>query len=194
MKVMIDWYCTLLGARVAFADEQAAFLAYDEEHHRIGLLHDVKELLPRPEGWAVGFYHAAFTYKDLGTLLANYERLKAVGVLPWRPIIHGPTVSLYYRDPDGNDIETQVDVFPTAEAAIEWMQGDAFKANPIGVFFDPDVMVERFKAGVPMSELLRRPDSPAETYFGAGTAATADRSLDGPASRNSDISGGGARP
>lgn len=34
---------------------------------------------------------------------------------------HGPTTSLYYRDPDGNQIETQVDNFETAEEATAFM-------------------------------------------------------------------------
>ena len=37
--------------------------------------------------------------------------------MPVRTINHGPTVSMYYKDPDGNQVELQVDVFDKAGAA-----------------------------------------------------------------------------
>jgi hypothetical protein len=50
---------------------------------------------------------------------------------PYRPIRHGPTLSLYYRDPDGNQLEFQIDLL-APEAANDFLRGEAFKANPIG--------------------------------------------------------------
>ena len=71
-----------------------------------------------------------------------------------------PTLSLYYKDPDGNRIEFQVDCFATADEANAYMQGDAFAANPIGVNFDADELVEQFRKGVPERQLLARPEGP----------------------------------
>ena len=59
-----------------------------------------------------------------------------------------------------NRIEFQVDCFATAEEANAYMRSDAFAANPIGVQFDPDDLVEQFRKGVPESQLLARPDMP----------------------------------
>ena len=56
-----------------------------------------------------------------------------------------PTVSMYYKDPDGNAVELQVDAYPTKELAAGFFDTDAFRQNPIGVPF------------VPEEELLRRP-------------------------------------
>lgn len=42
---------------------------------------------------------------------------------------HGPTTSIYYRDPDGNDIETQVDNFDTTAEADEFFASEAFAIN-----------------------------------------------------------------
>jgi hypothetical protein len=39
------------------------------------------------------------------------------GIVPVRTINHGPTVSMYYKDPDGNQVELQVDAFDKAGAA-----------------------------------------------------------------------------
>ncbi len=83
------------------------------------------------------------SYDDLAGLLGTYRRLKGLGILPYRPIHHGPTVSLYYRDPDGTAVELQVDAFPAKAEAARFLQTDAFRANPIGVAFDPDAMRSR---------------------------------------------------
>jgi hypothetical protein len=81
-------------------------------------------------------------------------------IAPYWPIRHGPTLSLYYKDPDGNRIEFQVDCFATADEANAYMRGDGFSSNPIGVNFDPDELVEQFKKGVPEQQLLARPEGP----------------------------------
>jgi catechol-2,3-dioxygenase len=155
---LIDWYSLVLGAHVAHASDKVAFLTYDDEHHRIALiaLHDYP---PRDETIRVGYYHTAFAYDSLADLLGNFVRLRELGIVPYRSINHGPTVSLYYADPDGNQIELQVDSFPDAQATNAWMSSDAFKRNPIGIDFDADEMLAQLRAGVPEVELMRRPDS-----------------------------------
>jgi catechol-2,3-dioxygenase len=155
---LIDWYAKVLGTRVAHASDEVAFLTYDDEHHRIALiaLHDYP---PRDETIRVGYYHTAFAYDSLADLLGNFVRLRELGIVPYRSINHGPTVSLYYADPDGNQIELQVDSFPDAAATNAWMRSDAFRRNPIGIDFDADEMLARLRAGIPEVELMRRPDS-----------------------------------
>jgi hypothetical protein len=63
---------------------------------------------------------------------------------------------MYYRDPDGNRVELQVDNFATAAEGEAWMKSAAFADNPIGVEFEPDDLHARFRAGVPVAELLAR--------------------------------------
>ena len=36
------------------------------------------------------------------------------------------------------------------------MNGPVFEANPIGVLFDADELVDRFEAGVPLEQLVRQ--------------------------------------
>ena len=78
------------------------------------------------------------------------------GIRPFFCVNHGPTTSMYYRDPDGNRIELQIDNFATAEEGRPGCISPAFDQNPIGVEYDPDELVEKFRAGVPVAELVVR--------------------------------------
>jgi catechol 2,3-dioxygenase-like lactoylglutathione lyase family enzyme len=155
---MVAWYRTVFGAEVAHADGMLAFLTYDDEHHRFAIA-NVPGLEEQP-AFAAGTDHVAFTYADLGDLLYTYARLAAGGIEPYWAVNHGPTTSLYYKDPDGNRVELQVDNFATADACNAWMRGGDFAANPIGVVFDPGDLLARYRAGEPLESLLRRPPLP----------------------------------
>lgn len=63
----------------------------------------------------------------------------------------------YYRDPDGNNLETQIDSFDTPEEATASMQTEDFKVNPFSVDFEPDDYIEKLKPSVPVKQLLERP-------------------------------------
>lgn len=158
LEQMIHWYCSVLGAKVVYGSDKIAFLTYDDEHHRIALV-ATAQFPDKPEQVCVGYAHTAFAYDSLMELFGTYVRLKADDILPVRSINHGPTVSFYYADPDGNQIELQVDSFPDADATTAWMRSEAFERNPIGIEFDPDEMLQKLNSGVPEVELMRRPDS-----------------------------------
>ncbi|SCB26799.1 VOC family protein [Cupriavidus alkaliphilus] len=156
-REVVDYYQTLLCARPSFANEVLTFLTYDEEHHRIAVL-NVPALGAQQAGVA-GVHHVAFTYGSLADLVANYEHAKRKGIEPVWCTNHGPTTSLYYRDPDGNQLELQVENFDTIEESTQFFFSPAFAENPIGVDFDPAELARRFHAGEPEAELKRRPDS-----------------------------------
>ena len=50
--------------------------------------------------------------------------------------------------------------FSTIEEGNAYMHSEAFATNPIGVQFDPDVLVEHYRSGAPEAELLKRPEGP----------------------------------
>jgi catechol-2,3-dioxygenase len=160
---MIRWYEEVFEAKVQHKNPALAFLTYDDEHHRFAF-GNLAVLDPAGKSSAAkadaGVDHVAYTYSSLGDLVDTYTRLKREGIRPYWPIRHGPTLSLYYKDPDGNRIEFQVDCFATAEDANAYMLGGDFASNPIGVNFDPDELVEQFKRGVPEEQLLARPEGP----------------------------------
>jgi catechol 2,3-dioxygenase-like lactoylglutathione lyase family enzyme len=155
---VIRWYATVLQARVAFRNDFIAFLTYDDEHHRVAVINTPGSAAPDPA--AAGVHHIAYTYTDLGELLATYRRLKAAGIEPVRCINHGPTTSMYYQDPDGLRVELQIDNFATMAEAHAYLTGPAFAENPIGVIFEPEQLIRDYEAGVAFDELIRRPPLP----------------------------------
>ncbi len=152
---MQEWYLSVLAARTIYADAGLAFLTYDEEHHRVALL-NAPDLAPQGAGMA-GVHHVAFTYANLGDLVATFERLRDLAIMPVYCTNHGPTTSLYYQDPDGNQIELQVDNFDTIEEATAFFYSPEFGENPIGVDFDPAELARRFHAGEADADIKRRP-------------------------------------
>ena len=154
---MVAWYQRVLNAETAFNEGGIAFLCYDDEHHRIAFI-EVPGLADQPAGIA-GVHHVAFTYASLKDLLGNYVRLRDEGITPAWPVNHGPTTSLYYADPDGNQLEFQVDNYDTVEEAGQFFFSDAFAANPIGVDYDPDELLRRLEAGEDEAKLKLRPPS-----------------------------------
>ena len=157
LGAMVAWYKQVLNAQPAFESDSIAFLAYDDEHHRIAFI-AMPNLSEQPAG-QVGVHHVAFTYDSLDTLLANYERLKDMGIEPIWPVNHGPTTSLYYADPDGNQLEFQIDNYDTVEEAGEFFFSEAFATNPIGVDVDPAALHQRLRSGENEQELKTRPAS-----------------------------------
>jgi len=155
---MVAWYETVLAARTVHSDGMLAFLTYDDEHHRIAIAR-IPGLEEAPAMHA-GTDHIAFTHADLGDLLNTWARLKSEGIEPYWCLNHGPTTSMYYKDPDGSKVELQIDNFDTDETN-RWMGSGEFAQNPIGIIFEPEELLARYRSGEPLETLLRRPPLPA---------------------------------
>jgi len=157
---MVAWYRDVFEADVVYENPALAFLTYDDEHHRFAFAN--LDLLKPGTGKSagdrgeIGVNHVAYTYASAADLLNTYARLKRAGILPYWPVHHGTTMSLYYADPDGNRMELQVDC-GTVQEAIAWMKSPAFAANPIGVLYDPDALLARLEAGENSDALLAVP-------------------------------------
>ena len=165
MAAMRDWYATVLGGHVIYENPSLCFVTYDDEHHRVAFV-DFGPLAPRDSAAGrelgpkpvetPGLHHVAFTFESMAEFLDNYVRLREAGIRPFFCVNHGPTTSMYYRDPDGNRIELQIDNFTTAEEGQAWMHSPAFDRNPIGVEYNPDELVRKFRSGVSVAELVVR--------------------------------------
>ncbi len=164
MAEMRDWYCSVLGGHVIYENPHLSFVTYDDEHHRVAFV-DFGPLTPKDPSSAElmikpseqpGLHHVAFTFGSMGELLDTYVRIRNQGIRPFFCVNHGPTTSMYYRDPDGNRIELQIDNFATAQEGQDWMLSPAFDKNPIGVEYNPDELVAKFEAGVPVAQLVVR--------------------------------------
>lgn len=159
---MIDWYRNVFEASVVYQNPVFAFLTYDDEHHRFAFanLDALRPAGARPDDRGeIGVNHVAFTYANVGDLLHTYARLKKAGIQPYWPVHHGTTLSLYYKDPDGNRMEFQVDC-GSVEQANAYMASEAFAANPAGVSVDPDGLLARYQAGVDPETLMKMPEGP----------------------------------
>ncbi len=169
---MLRWYQTVFDAKIQHQNPALAFLTYDDEHHRFAFVNlDVvrPERTEMDRRGMIGVDHVAYTYGSLNDLLENYAQLKEQGIKPYWCIHHGVTVSMYYADPDGNQMEFQVDSYGSNEEANAFMASPHFAANPIGVEYNPDEWLARLRAGARVSEFLVRqrdePISPIRSSF-----------------------------
>ena len=173
---MLAWYQTVFDARVQYQNPALAFLTFDDEHHRFAL---ANMAVFQPDGTeadrqgAIGVDHLGYSYASLRDLLENYAQLKEKDIRPYWCIHHGITVSLYFADPDGNQMEFQVDCLGSGEEASEFM-AEQFSLNPLGVEFDPDDWLARLRSGTPERELLvRKSHEPVSPLRGAISAMMA---------------------
>ena len=98
-------------------------------------------------------HHISFTYNTLDDLFDTYERLKEESITPHLCINHGPTLSMYFLDPMQNSVELQIDTM-SSEEAVAFAKSEVFKANPIGITFDPDDVNARRRAGEDHESLM----------------------------------------
>ena len=154
---MIEWYTTFFGGSVVLRVPHAAFIRWDDEHHRMVILSSPEhEQLPNRRT-AACVYHLAFTLNSLSDLATSYEQKKAREILPHWPVNHGISTSMYYFDPDGNEMELQVDNFSTADEAYAFMRSPEYLENPIGVDIVPEDFVKRVRSGESEASIKARP-------------------------------------
>jgi catechol-2,3-dioxygenase len=161
LKEMVDWYTTVFNARVQHRNEFLAFMTFDDEHHRLVIFED-SETVDKPPT-AAGVDHVGFGIANFGELVATYERLKEDGITPFLSLNHKFTTSLYYRDPDSNEVELSVDNFPKQECNefILSERMDEIGRPPFGCEFDPEELARQYHANVP-DDLLVCIGIPAE--------------------------------
>jgi catechol 2,3-dioxygenase-like lactoylglutathione lyase family enzyme len=152
----VEFYEQLLGMVANFKGPHGGgALANDGEHHRIV----VTPVPPAADvnAFGPGLEHMAFKMRSVADLLGNYKRCKGIGLEPFMTIHHGGTLSAYYVDPDGVQVETFIDL-KIADLAIETMNSPAFMKNPIGVPVDFDELVARYEAGEAIASLIEQPE------------------------------------
>ena len=145
LKPMVAWYKTVLNAQPMYENERVCFLTYDEEHHRI-MIGEAPGAPPKDPA-ATGVVHWAYAFETFEQLVHAYERIRDEGIVPKSCINHGFTTSLYYADPDGNEVELAMDNQADTESMNAWFAKGGFDRNFVGVPFDPDEMVKRHREG-----------------------------------------------
>jgi catechol-2,3-dioxygenase len=157
---MVEFYVRLFNGeiiRVHDKEPPLTFISYDDHDHRIVVI--------KQPGWGtkpdrpVGISHIAFGYSSLGEIIYIYKQMKAWGYpAPHWVVNHGNSTSMYYRDPDGNEVETMVDNFTPTETQDYkryYQFSEEFGKMSEGNF-DPDKMVALYESGVPESVLMDR--------------------------------------
>ena len=165
---MSQWYATVLGMSVVFETSSplgkdspikasAAWVTNDAANHRIGLI-EMPQLTQDPQRSAhTRLQHIAFEYASLDDLLATYVRLKEEGILPLLAADHGPTLSMYYADPDGNSVELFADNFGDWAKSGHFMRtSPEFADRPMGSYTDPDKLVQARAGGASTEEIHHR--------------------------------------
>jgi catechol 2,3-dioxygenase len=153
---MIEWYGLVIGAKVNFRDKVAAWTTNDDANHRIAFLAVPGLGDDGDKTKHNGMHHCAFEYDSFADLMSSYDRMRKAGVEPAFCLDHGLTISLYYKDPEGNFVELQSDNFGDWKLSTDFMRTSAdFAANPIGTFFDPARVYEKFKSGTDFKALQK---------------------------------------
>ena len=88
-----------------------------------------------------GLHHMQLRNASLLVLGERYRRLRDLGVLPYRAMDHGPSTSLYYRDPDHNAVEVAASNFTTLEEFQACLASEDFIRNPAGKAIDPQSLL-----------------------------------------------------
>ena len=139
------------------SSSRGTMISWDHEHHRMVIVSDPSHVPTLNKRQATGIYHIALTLPTLTDLADSYEQKKAHSILPHWPVNHGISTSMYYYDPDGNEMELQVDNFDTPEEAEEFMNSPDFSINGIGVDIVPEDWVKQLRSGVDEETLKKRP-------------------------------------
>ena len=123
---MVDWYLTFLNAKVTHGNHRITFMSYDGKDHRLAIVGMPGLKHPDPPQSNVGLAHISFGFDTLADLATSYEKKKAKDMTPYWTVNHGMTTSMYYFDPDGNGVETQVDNFDTQQECMRFIESESF--------------------------------------------------------------------
>ena len=149
---MAPWYKTVLKAEPLFETPFATFLTFDDEHHRVLIASD-PNATPRDTS-AAGVAHFAYLYDSLAKLMTTYGRLRDEGITPTYCVNHGFQFSLYYHDPDKNEVELGCDNFQTRQQMNDWFAEGHFAKNVYGYDFDPEEIYKWHQEGVPDEKIF----------------------------------------
>jgi catechol 2,3-dioxygenase-like lactoylglutathione lyase family enzyme len=166
------WYQTVFDLEIHVeVPSVAAIGGYDEEHHRFAFTGGA----PAPDEngrQQTTLKHTAHGFNSLEALLDQYKFLKSQDILPVETVNHGPTVSIYYEDPDGNGVEFFTERFDTMEGCKDFMRSEVFQRNLFGYYLDADVLLKQFEEGVSADEIMAYDQQQADEFLAHRMAAS----------------------
>jgi catechol 2,3-dioxygenase len=90
-------------------EDFGVFFRFQDYHHDIAVF-KVAEDAAAPQKNQVGLAHIALIADSFDTVKAMYKRLKDHHVPIVRTVDHGITKSVYFQDPEGNELEIYCEV------------------------------------------------------------------------------------
>lgn len=106
-----QFYTDVLGMDVMKESPEIGmvFLANNRrDHHEVALL-QIGPQAEAPRANEIGMLHVAFRLRNEDELRAAYKELKEKGIPISFTVNHGITKSVYFRDPDGHELEVYCD-------------------------------------------------------------------------------------
>ena len=104
------FYRDILGMKITDEREGfGVFFRFQDYHHDIAVF-KVGDDAESPQKNQVGLAHIALIADSFDTVKAMYQRLKAHDVPIVRTVDHGITKSVYFKDPEGNELEIYCEV------------------------------------------------------------------------------------
>lgn len=140
---MISWYCDLLGAQVVLRHEAISFITWDHAQDRMAFMTAPG---PVPDASQQRFDHLAIELRSLQDLARTYRRMQSAGISPYQAFNHGVSTSMYFRDPDGNQVELTVENFGSVADLNQWLATGTFDENPLGVRLEPETLALRIES------------------------------------------------
>ena len=105
----LDFYTRVLGLKVmGRIDPNVAFLSTGRDHHELGIA-EIGGEAPGNSFYRVGVEHFAFRLRDENDLREAYQTLLDENVEIAYTVNHGVAKSVYFLDPDGNELEVYAD-------------------------------------------------------------------------------------
>lgn len=105
------FYTETLGMQVMkhVPEIKAVFLSFNgRDHHEVALF-EIGQQAEGPRMNQVGLLHFAFRMRNEDDLRTAYQELKEKGVPVVFTVNHGVSKSVYFKDPDGNELEVYSD-------------------------------------------------------------------------------------
>ena len=104
------FYRDILGMQITDEREGfGVFFRFQDYHHDIAVF-QVAEDAESPQQNQVGLAHVALVADSFQTVKDMYQRLKEHDVPIVRTVDHGITRSVYFKDPEGNELEIYCEV------------------------------------------------------------------------------------
>lgn len=119
LEKSLDFYTRVLGLKeMGRIDPFVIFLSTGRDHHELGIA-EVGADAPDAPFYQVGMEHFAFKVSSETDLVEAYETLLRENVEISYTVNHGVAKSVYFFDPDGNELEVYADNTPAEVATFD---------------------------------------------------------------------------